>query len=85
MTTVSSKEFISKQKMYFDLALNEGILVKRGKNIFQITRINSDTKVKIKKSVVNHFFGAFQSDKSAEDMIDEIRKSRYFNREIETF
>jgi hypothetical protein len=39
----------------------------------------------MKKSVVNHFFGAFQSDKSAEDMIDEIRESRYFNREIETF
>jgi len=37
MTVVSSKEFISKQKRYFDLALNEGIAIKRGKNMFHLT------------------------------------------------
>ena len=36
--------------------------------------------IKIEKDVVNRFFGAFQSDKSAEDMINEIRMSRNFNR-----
>ncbi|MBL7792060.1 MAG: hypothetical protein JNK77_07045 [Saprospiraceae bacterium] len=30
-------------------------------------------------------FGAFQSDKSAEQQIEEIRQSRVFNRKIEEF
>lgn len=42
-------------------------------------------KEKNKKNVVNRFFGAFQSDKSAEEMINEIRESRCFNRETESF
>ena len=37
-----------------------------------------------KKDTINRFFGAFQSDKSAEEMIDEMRSSRKFNRIIET-
>ena len=40
-------------------------------------------EIKSKTDVVNRFFGAFQSDKSAEEMIDEIRSSRQFNRVIE--
>ena len=36
-------------------------------------------EIKTKKDVINRFFGAFQSDKSAEEMIDEIRSSRHFN------
>jgi len=41
-------------------------------------------KIKKKRDVINRFFGAFQSDKSAEDMITEIRESRNFNRIIES-
>ena len=41
-------------------------------------------EINTKKGVVNRFFGAFQSNKSAEEMIDEIRSSRKFNRVIET-
>jgi len=37
------------------------------------------------KDVVNRFFGAFQSNKSAEGMIEEIRGSRHFKRIIESF
>ena len=47
-----------------------------------IARESAETKTK--KDVVNRFFGAFQSDKSAEEMIDEIRSSRQFNRVFET-
>jgi hypothetical protein len=36
MTIVSSKEFINNQKRYFDLALNQQIVIKRGKNLFQL-------------------------------------------------
>ena len=36
MTVVSSKEFISNQKRYFDLAINEDIVIKKGRNRFQL-------------------------------------------------
>jgi hypothetical protein len=35
--------------------------------------------------VVDKYFGAFKSDKSAEEIIKEIRESRNFNRSIEAF
>ena len=38
-----------------------------------------------KENVVDRFFGAFKSDKSAEEIIQEIRESRTFNRSIEAF
>ena len=36
MTVVSSKEFVTNQKRYFDLATNENIVIKRGKNMFHL-------------------------------------------------
>ena len=36
MTVVSSKEFVINQKKYFDMAVNEQICIKRGKNMFQL-------------------------------------------------
>ena len=36
MTVVSSKEFVNNQKRYFDLAVNEELFIKRGKNIFHL-------------------------------------------------
>jgi len=38
-----------------------------------------------KEDVVDKFFGAFDTEKSAEEMIEEIRKSRVFTRTIESF
>ena len=38
-----------------------------------------------KENVVDKYFGAFKSEKSAEEIIKEIRKSRTFNRAIEAF
>lgn len=37
------------------------------------------------ENIVDRFFGAFKSDKSAEEIIKEIRDSRTFNRTIESF
>jgi len=37
------------------------------------------------QDVIDRFFGAFQSNKSAEEMIEEIRASRNFNRKIVSF
>jgi len=40
MTVVNSKEFVSNQKRYFDLAVNEELFIKRGKNIFHLICTN---------------------------------------------
>lgn len=37
------------------------------------------------EDIVDKYFGAFKSDKSAEEIIKEIRESRNFNRSIEAF
>ncbi|MDR0333545.1 MAG: prevent-host-death protein [Dysgonamonadaceae bacterium] len=44
MTVISSREFISNQKRYFDLAIDEELFIKRGKNIFHLmcTTISDD-------------------------------------------
>jgi hypothetical protein len=36
MTVVSSKEFVSHQKRYFDLAKNERVAIKRGGSMFHL-------------------------------------------------
>ena len=36
MTVVSSKEFVTNQKRYFDLAVNDELFIKRGKNVFHL-------------------------------------------------
>ncbi|MFA7446061.1 MAG: hypothetical protein WCY89_08955 [Flavobacteriaceae bacterium] len=40
---------------------------------------------KKKKPSFKKAYGAFESDKSAEEIIEEIRNSRNFNRQIESF
>ena len=44
MVLVNSKEFVSNQKRYFDLAVNEELFIKRGKNIFHLicTTVNGN-------------------------------------------
>jgi predicted metal-binding transcription factor (methanogenesis marker protein 9) len=37
------------------------------------------------ENIVDKFFGAFKSEKNAEELIKEIRESRTFNRTIEPF
>jgi hypothetical protein len=42
-------------------------------------------EVEEKENIVDHFFGAFKSSKSADEIIKEIKESRTFDRVIETF
>jgi predicted transcriptional regulator len=37
MTVVSSKEFASNQKKYYDLAVNGQVCIRRGRNMFHLT------------------------------------------------
>jgi len=36
MTVVSTKEFVTNQNKYFDLALNEQVIIQRGNNMFVV-------------------------------------------------
>jgi hypothetical protein len=52
-----------------------------------ISKLTTSVKTNLinKKSSFKEAFGAFESSKTAEEIIDEIRSSRIFNRQIEPF
>jgi len=52
-----------------------------------ITKLTESVKtdLKNKKSTFKKAFGAFDSKKSAEEIIEEIRNSRTFTRKVESF
>ncbi len=52
-----------------------------------ISRLSASVKSDLteKNSSFQRAFGAFESDKSAEEIIEEIRSSRIFSRQIEEF
>jgi len=44
MTLVSSKEFATKPEKYYSLAVNEQVVIKRGKNLFHLMCTNGRHK-----------------------------------------
>ena len=52
-----------------------------------ISKLSASIKTNLgdKKSAFKKSFGAFVSEKTAEEIIEEIRDSRLFTREIESF
>jgi len=44
MTVVSTKEFTGNQEMYFDLAVNEDVFIKRGNEMFHLIFKPSEIK-----------------------------------------
>jgi len=43
MTVVSSRQFATNQKRFYDLAVKERVIIKRGRNIFHLTCGNIET------------------------------------------
>ena len=58
-----------------------------GNKLDIISKLTASVKTDLanKKSSFKKAFGAFDSKKTAEEIIDEIRSSRVFNRQIESF
>lgn len=58
-----------------------------GNKLDLISRLTASVKSDLtdKKSSFQNAFGAFQSDKCAEEIMEEIRSSRTFTRQIEEF
>ena len=79
MTVVSSKEFITNQKKYFDLALNEQVFIKNGKNMFIVTcaddpqsHYSPEFVEKIRQAEYNLSVGKFMRVKDVKNLWDSI-------------
>ena len=46
MTVVSSKEFVTNENKYFDMAISEEIFIKRGNMMFIVKRVNENKEKK---------------------------------------
>ncbi len=68
---------------YADLLEN----LSTGDKLDLISKLTASVKTDLtnKKSLFKEAFGAFDSEQSAEEIIEEIRSSRVFNRNIEPF
>ncbi len=68
---------------YLDLLRN----LSPGSKLDLIAKLSESLKSDVtkRKSLFRKSFGAFQSKKSAEEIIKEIRESRNFNRQLEEF
>ena len=63
MTVVSSKEFVSNEDKYFDLALNERVFIKKGNKMFFVTNADENENaadLALAKSRMNDEFTSSQ-------------------------
>ena len=82
MTIVSSKEFVTNQKKYFDLAVNDKVFIKRGKNTFHllcttvdnITVEETDVKERVYYEPDEDFYKSISMDELLEGVLEDIHK-----------
>ena len=85
MTVVSSKEFLSNGKKYFDLALNEQVFVKRGDYMFHIICSNYDTATKREQKILQpdddlrRAITGKEFRKSAMEIVEKVHYKFYGN------
>jgi len=73
MTVISSKEFMSNEKKYFDLAMTEEIFVKRDNIMFIVSRVN-DIKPKKCLKPDDDLHRAITMDELLGKVLDDIDK-----------
>jgi len=74
MTVVSSREFASNQSKYYNLAVNNDIFIKRGKNTFRLM-CTSEDNTPVKKRVYYEPDEDFYKSISAEEFRKELAVS----------
>ena len=87
MTVVSSKEFVSNEDKYFDLALDEQVFVQRGDNMFLIINHNHNGNIYHDASVYDEvlepdddFHSAISADefkKRALEIVEKVHNMYY--------
>jgi hypothetical protein len=70
MVVINSKEFAANQNKYFDMAINEQVLVRRGDNMFHLVYTNGNAAVK--ERVYYEPDEDFYNSLSAEDFRKEL-------------
>ena len=81
MTVISSKEFMTNEDKYFDLALNERVFIKKGNNIFFVTNVNEDEDI---EEIIEYRNAKSNSGNTIP--FDEIKDSyRYFCRQPQEY
>ena len=77
MTVVSSKEFVTNEDKYFDLALDEQVYVQRGDNMFLIIHHNHYGNIYHDASVYDEILEPdddFRSALTAEELLERIHE-----------
>jgi hypothetical protein len=86
MTLVSSKEFATNEDTYFDMAINEEVFVQRGNIVFIVARADENKKKhlqaddNLRRAISPMRTSDFIPEKSAEQIIAELRESRSFGK-----
>ena len=81
MTIVSTKEFNTNQKRYFDLAVNEQVAIKRGKNMYHlmIAPVEKTVDEMVYYEPDEDFYNSITMDellKKTYEVIDKIHENR---------
>ena len=84
MTEVSGKEFIANQKRYFDMAIDEKICIKRGKNRFHLLYAPNEKQVSPQPILEpdEDFYRAISAEefrKSAIEIVEKVHQKFYGN------
>ena len=76
MTEVSGKEFIANQKRYFDMAIDEKICIKRGKNRFHLLYAPDEKQIPPQPILEpdEDFYRAITMDELRESVHEHIHK-----------
>ena len=84
MTVVNSKEFVTNQKKYFNLAVNEDIFIKRGKNRFRLVYTNVDNTSEYDEILEpdEDFYKAISAEEFKKRALEIVEKvhNRYYNK-----
>ena len=78
MTVISSKEFVTNQKKYFDMAVNNNVLIKRGKNKFVISNANINDEFLEPDDDFRRALSVEEFKKKAREVVEKAYK-RYTN------
>ena len=73
MTVVSSREFASNQSKYYNLAVDNDILIKRGKNMFRLM-YTSEENTPVKKRVYYEPDEDFYRSVSIDELKEQSRE-----------
>ena len=83
MTVVSSKEFATNQTKYFNLATNEQVIIKRGKNMFHLVcKPVENTKKQVYNEPDDDFYRSVSADEFRNRLIVSMGKidQKYANK-----